>query len=932
MIVERDEELGALAGAVGDALVGRGGCIAIVGPAGIGKTLLLERTLALVPADRLVVRVARPTALERDLGFGVVRRLLAGLVIDQPEPLRAARLRDGAEFALPALGLPPTVPPSPDDPLSAALHGLERLCANVAGERTLVLAVDDAHWADRPSLRFLAHIAGRVAQRPLLVLLGFRDQEPSTESELLAQLAELATVLRPRALSPRGVERLVGRAFPAAERGFVDACARVSGANPFYLGEILRAAERDGLPPTTTASAKVDGLSTSELRRRVLSVIRASGDEARRFAEAAALYPAGAEIRHVAAITDLDPDGASRAADALRAAAVLDGSGLEFRHPIIRTAVYEEIPGARRAELHRRAANELIAEHGAPHNIVFHLLRSEPGNDPTSAAVLSEAARTALAAGAFGEALAYSERALAEPPRPDQRAQTLRDIGVAEGHLGLPSAVDRLRAAADVATTPRLRAEILRQLGLALLVAGRFVAVEQVLEEARDALGAEDRDLAMEIDADVVAAAQMAMLPVGVIAERLSRYPVGGLHGHTYGERCLLAVMAFEAVRRNEPAAHAVELARRAMPSAGAPVDISTSTPMVLGVLALMYAEAFDDARRILDDRMGRSASARRVAFKNLWSAWISYWLGELGPAVDMAEDLLRDEGLHIETVRPPATALLVEAHVRAGAIAAAEALFEGMLEASPEEVMFEQGLYARGLIHMARHRPAEALADFEACGAKLAARGSVGVGTMAWRSSAALACAALGREADARRLAGEELALARAYGAPRTLAVALRVAGQVCQPSEQLALLEESVAALAESPCALERAASLVAFGAALRRHGRRRDARAPLAAGRELARRAGAAPLVERAAEELAAAGARPRRAAMTGIEALTEGERRVLRAAAGGRTNREIAQELVVTTKTVEAHLHNAYGKLGIRSRKEISGELRDALERQ
>ncbi|HEX6389189.1 MAG TPA: LuxR C-terminal-related transcriptional regulator, partial [Solirubrobacteraceae bacterium] len=859
------------------------------------------------------------------------RQLLADLVADQPEAVRASRLRDGAEFALPALGLPPAVAPSPDDPLGEGLHALERLCANLGGERPLVLAVDDAHWADRPSLRFLAHIAGRVAQRPLLVLLGFRDQEPGADAELLAQLGELATVLRPRALSPRGVERLVGRAFPAAERGFVDACARLSGANPFYLGEILRAAERDGLPPTTTGSARLEGLSTGELQRRVLNTIRASGDDARRFAEAAALHPAGAEIRHVAAITDLDPGGASRAADALRAAAVLDGHELEFRHPIIRTAVYEAIPGARRAELHRRAANALIAEHGAPHSIVFHLLRAEPANDPVSAAILSDAARTALAAGAFGEARVYSERALAEPPRADQRAQTLRDIGVAEGHLGLPSALDRLQAAADLATTPRLRAEILRELGLALLVAGRFVAVEQVLEQAREALGAEDRDLALEIDADVVAAAQMAMLPTEVIGERLGRHPPAALHGHTYGERCLLAVSAFEAVRRNEPAADALDLAQRALPAAGAPVDISASMPMLLGILALLYAEAYGDVLRILDDGIQRPASARHGALENIWRGVTLLRLGRLGAAADLFGDLLRDESVHTQTVRPLATAIFAEAHVRAGSIADAEGAFEGMMEAPPEEVMFELPLFARGLIHLARRRPAQALADFEACGAKLAARGSVGVAVMEWRSSAALACAALGQEADARRFAGEELELARAFGAPRALGVALRTAGQVGEPSEQLALLEESVAVLEGSPAKLERAASLVALGAALRRHGRRRDARVPLAEGRELARQVGAAPLVERAAEELAAAGARPRRDALTGVEALTEGERRVVRAAASGRTNREIAQELVVTTKTVEAHLRNAYGKLGIRSRKEISGELREALER-
>jgi DNA-binding NarL/FixJ family response regulator len=155
---------------------------------------------------------------------------------------------------------------------------------------------------------------------------------------------------------------------------------------------------------------------------------------------------------------------------------------------------------------------------------------------------------------------------------------------------------------------------------------------------------------------------------------------------------------------------------------------------------------------------------------------------------------------------------------------------------------------------------------------------------------------------------------------------VALRAAGLAHGGATGLHLLHESAAALDGSPALLERAHSLAELGAALRRAGQRAAARAPLADALDLAARCGARPLAARTREELAAAGARPRRPWRTGVESLTPSELRVARLAAEGRTNREIAHELYVTPKTIEGHLARTYAKLGIDGR----GELRAALE--
>jgi ATP/maltotriose-dependent transcriptional regulator MalT len=276
------------------------------------------------------------------------------------------------------------------------------------------------------------------------------------------------------------------------------------------------------------------------------------------------------------------------------------------------------------------------------------------------------------------------------------------------------------------------------------------------------------------------------------------------------------------------------------------------------------------------------------------------------------------------------AATVLADIAVEAGELDEAEALL-GLLpqEGWPAGVGTVLIPAARGRLRLAQGQPTEALADFQMCEAMFSpdvwGTEMRDVGYLHARTGAAQALLRLGEREAAREVAEAELADVRVFGAPRALGIALRVAGLAEGGKRGLELLGESAARLKDSPALLELAHSLTELGGALRRGGQRAAAREPLAEALELAVRCGARRLAAHAREELKATGARPRRAWRTGVEALTPSELRIVRLAAEGRTNREIAQELYVTLKTVEGHLSRAYTKLGIERRAELPGVL-------
>jgi DNA-binding CsgD family transcriptional regulator len=167
----------------------------------------------------------------------------------------------------------------------------------------------------------------------------------------------------------------------------------------------------------------------------------------------------------------------------------------------------------------------------------------------------------------------------------------------------------------------------------------------------------------------------------------------------------------------------------------------------------------------------------------------------------------------------------------------------------------------------------------------------------------------------------------AKKFGAPRAIGIALRAQALVGPSAERTTTLNAALDVLADSPARLEHARVLVDLGATFRAAGQRTTAREPLLEGLALASRCGARALERRARAELAAIGVRPRTTEHGGADALTPSERRVVEIAAAGSTNRQIAQTLFVTEKTVETHLGRAFRKLDISSRRQLP----DVLER-
>ena len=200
------------------------------------------------------------------------------------------------------------------------------------------------------------------------------------------------------------------------------------------------------------------------------------------------------------------------------------------------------------------------------------------------------------------------------------------------------------------------------------------------------------------------------------------------------------------------------------------------------------------------------------------------------------------------------------------------------------------------------------------------------------WRTGAAEACLAGGNRDEAGRLAREALEVARRFGAPRAIGVALRVQGLAeARRERRLRCLEESVAALERSSDRLEHTRSVYALGAELRRNGRRLDSARSAADGDARAAVAcGAEALADEARRELLASGEKVAPVAASGPASLTPSELRVAEAAAAGRSNREIAQALFLSVKTVEMHLSNSYRKLDIGSRRDLEGVLEQARQ--
>ena len=883
---------------------------------------------------------AQGSELGRALPWMTARELLAPALEELPPASRRKLLGQAGEEAA-ELFTPSSDRVARDADTSLIprrAHALTWLVSDVAERVPALILLDDAHWADEPSMQFLAHLAGRLSEISCSLLLARRPRPRAAPAGALDRVAAApeTDVVALGPLTPAAVEGLVRASLDQEpSEGVVAACTELTGGNPFYLRELLRELH-DG----ARRGERIDVERVmSETPARVIDNVRVRleplGEDALALARAVAVLGPGAPLRHASLLAVLEMDRAAHGLDLLvEIDLAAPGQPLRLAHPLVASAVYEDIPTAQRQSWHLQAARVLSGEHVELARVAAHLLAAPAEGDPWVASTLHDAALSAAAEGATELAARYLERSLQEPPADASRAELLADLGRVEVSLGRPEGIGRLRAALDLADTSTRRGELVLELGRALMVGGEPAAAAAVLEDGVAALEGLDPELRRELEAARWMAATLVTghgLSALELDEHDRRAPV---EPASRGERQLLARLAQQRAFEGASPRELRELCERAWGD-GELLAMEGCEGLTWSLVtgALLLADELERELELCDAVIAQA----RAAGSPMAYATACYCrslphlhLGAVDDALADAQAALaaRDDGW--VTFEGAALGAFAFASIEHGDLSAAmhvltPALADPRLQQSVEYLLLSA---AHGSALLADARPLEALEVLLTVGRMLEESTLRTSALISWRADAALAAALAGDLRRSRELANEELEAARGFGIPRLEAAALRAVALTEGGDRAIELLHEARELLEQTPRRLERVRVLVDLGAALRRRGQRAQAGPYLREALRQASEGGAIALRDRAAAELAAARIRGGLNGELPDDELTPSELRVARLAAAGHSNREIARMLFVTVKAIEYHLSNCYRKLGLERR----GQLASALERR
>lgn len=653
------------------------------------------------------------------------------------------------------------------------------------------------------------------------------------------------------------------------------------------------------------------------------------GDRADALAEALLVLGDDAPLWAAAELARQDRDTAAAHADALVAAGLLAASDpMTHAAPLGWRALGHVTPGARRAQAHRQAARLLGQTADGLQRAAAHLLAIAPSGEAWAAEMLRDAARAATDAGRNEDAVACLERALAEPVPRELRTDLLRELGAARDRAGTGDAGEAYRQAlryAGLDERPRIHLE----LGRSLYGAGHYRDAALEIERGIEAVTGDDDPILVELVAAFVAASRFdrtledaAKLHLAPLLERTR-------HGRTVAERALLAEIALERGIRGFPRATVVGLAMRAWADGllleGAdPYGIALSQVAA----ALTWSDAFAESIEVLDATVAHAlgeGNAQLEATARYLRAWPRWYRGELAEAEADARAALDAPGW--EMYEPSCRAILGHVLVERADVAGAWKALE-LSDPGPWErtVPYAMLLETRSRLHLAAGDLVRAGADLAEAGALLDSMENASA-FCPWRSRLAWIVTLQGDDAQARGLIAAELEQAEAIGTPRATAFALNARGVIAARAGEDGTpdIERAIELFASCGARTEHARGLASLGYVLLRSDRRDEARAPLREAHAAAAAIGAREIEEAAARMLRAAGGRPGPRRTPG--GLTPSELRIARLAALGKTNREIAEELVVTPHTVRFHLTGVYRKLGVDSRAAIGPALQD-----
>ena len=945
-LLERERELAQVRAAVRAVGQRAGKVLVIEGAAGMGKSSLLEEARLRATDLGFCVLSARATELEQGFPFGVVRQLFERQVLDAGAGERERWLAGAAALSVEVLaGSPAAAAPAPAqgpgpipagrDPGYAWQHGLYWLASNIAGDAPLALLVDDLQWCDAPSARSLAFIARRLEGQPLAMILATRPLHPTAAPESAMLAADpVAEVLRLSPLTDAGTGALIAaRLSSEPDERFVTACIEVTGGNPFLVGELLDEVAARGLGTSAAAALEVGTIVPRGVANTVLLRLARLDPSAGVLARTLSVLGDGAQIGDAARLAGLAGADLEAAMAALISAGVMESGGtVRFAHPILRAAIYGDLSPAERERLHC-AASKILEERGAsPGQVAAHVMHTEPGADLGAVALLRDAAREALALGDAAGAAALLARALDEPPASEDRVAVVLELGLARARAGAPDAIAPLTEVVVSGEQQEAIVAAAIELSGMLFFAGRAPEAATILRRAWE-----------RVPADGTAREQLAVALLGASytsasARREADAAIAALRdpggpARNVVQATTLATLAMDELMYLRSAAKARDFAHRAL-AAGLPLEPHRGEAWAIVALAVLLAtDELDAALRGTDEILAqarRQGAAVTVASMGAMRALMCLRLGRLTAAqadaqaaIELLPDVLGAEFV----VLAVATAVLAGLE-RDETPDSLRRLIDGAgIRYDTEFSPSSQLRYASARLRAAAGNHEAAVQELRACEHEHPALGGENPAVLPWRSAAALSLAELGRHVEARALAAEEVRRAQAFGAARALGIALRAEALVGPRDERMSRLESALEALAPSPARLEHARVLVDIGATFRAAGQRTAAREPLLEALPLATRCGARVLERRARAELAAIGVRSSGADRGGADSLTPSELRVAELAAAGGTNREIAQTLFVTEKTVETHLGRAFRKLEIASRRQLP----DALSR-
>lgn len=916
-LLGRDTEIARVHEAVAGARTGRPTALLVAGPAGIGKTALVDHVITLQPSASTAVAKVAADATRARVPFAAARSLLAPLVQQAADTAGPEALFTGAA-ALAAPIFSGAAPGGDRGDLFSRVHGLTWLTARLAERLPLVFWVDDVHLLDPPSARFLGHLARHLVDLPVSLVASYRTAPGGAASPEVDELAAHADRLDVAPLDATAVAALLG---PQASPELAERILAATGGVPL----LVRAAAARLADAGTGEAGALDAEILGSLARERLAALSApAGAVARALA-----IRESAPLPELAAIAEVDAGVAEIALRELSDARLVDDAAPpRFVHAVVHDAIRDGIDDLGREQLHRRVATQL-ARAGDPESAAAHLLRAGEGAfDGAEHRVLMLAAARARSLGAVDEAAALLRRARTAASTADEQHAAASMLGAILAEARDPEGIELLRAAHAAEQDPGRRADAALALGHALFWNARFEESGAVCREA--AASTTDRELALLLEAEAVSGELLR----GVERSRPATFEPAVDAGTTVGERALLVHVAGDlAARGTRSATEIGAMVRRAVDDGVLLGRTGPASPMLaFAVTTAVWAEDFDTALELVawgDELARRRGSRVGVAYASALRAGVRQRLGDLRGCIHDARLVLDEYPAEDPLATMSALAFLIEALVDQDDHAAAAQLIDASGLGGPLPVLgtVDFLLLARGWLRVQQGDAPLGLADLREVASRAQRAEYLNPAGLAWRSRTALALASAAEHAseEAAALAMDEVERARAFGAPRALGVALRAAALVGDPAARVDALSEACTVLAGSRARLEEARARIDLGCALHAAGRTPDAQQHLREGMTMAHVCGATREAERAASALRATGARPRRPAVQGVDALTSHELACAELAAAGSSNRDIAERQFVTLRTVEQHLSKAYRKLGISRRSELAAAL-------